>query len=332
MYLVCVDSRQSGVRGIALGLPGCEKPGASAVAMMDARKHRHLLATIVFTVSLLSLIALALGNTRPGIAFAVLFSVLVLALSFHFLLPGGEFFSAVFANSIGIFACIYVFFLGENFPQTGALAQEAGFVLPLAGFLIGAMWRRNVIVGRVRSSKGDIRVNFGALALWALPLAAVAAASFILPIGEMGAPEQDAALLFAMTIIGLTAAVTAPGIAAFLLDTAMLFENFFFNAGRLVKPAFAFLTCYSLLTIIYGCLYTIIDRFSPTPNFNVFGAPRAITLSEGLYLSVVTLSTVGYGDLTASSGIARALVASEIVTGVLLLLFGVQAILSSDRR
>lgn len=299
---------------------------------MDTRKHRHLLATIIFTVSLLSLIALALGNTRPGIAFAVLLSVLVLALSFHFLLPGGDFFSAVFANSIGIYACIYVFFLGENFPDTSARMQEMGFILPLAGFLIGVVWRRNVIVNKVKSSRGDIKVNLGAMALWASPLAAVAAASFILPIGEMRASEQDAALLFAMTTIGLTAAVTASGIAAFLLDTAMLFENFFFNAGQLIKPAFAFLTCYSLLTIIYGCLYTIIDRFSPSPNFSVSGVRRAITLSEGLYLSVVTLSTVGYGDLTASSGIARALVASEIVTGVLLLLFGVQAILSPDRR
>lgn len=298
---------------------------------VDTRRHRHLLATIIFTVSLLGLIALALGDTRPGIAFTVLLSVLVLAVSFHFILPGGDFFSAVFTNSIGIYACIYVFFLGENFRQSETLAQEIGFVLPLAGFLVGVIWRRNVIVGRVKSSRGDIKIDIVDLALWVSPLAAVAAASFILPINEMGPLEQDTALIFAMLIIGLTAALTAPGIAAFLLDTAILSENFFVNAGQLVKPAFAFLTCYSLLTIIYGCLYTIIDRFSLTPNFSTTGGSHAITLSEGLYLSVVTLSTVGYGDLTASSGIARALVASEIVTGVLLLLFGVQAILSPDR-
>ncbi len=278
------------------------------------------------------MIALALGNTRPGIALAALLSVMALAVAFHFLLPGSDFFSAVFANSIGVYAFIYAFFLGENFSGTQAFAQELGFALPLAGFLAGVVWHRGEIVRRVASDSEDIKIDLANAVIWGSPIMVVGATSFILPINELEPTEQNAALLIAMLIIALTASLTARSIAAFLLDTAILFEDFFINAGRLVKPAFAFLTCYSLLAIVYGCLYAIIDRFSATPNFTAAGVARAITLDEGLYLSVVTLSTVGYGDLTATSGIARLFIASEIIVGVLLLLFGVQAILSSDKR
>ncbi len=298
----------------------------------NTRTHRHLFATIVFTGGLLIMIALALGNTRPGIALAALLSVVALALSFHYLLPGSDFFSAVFANSIGVYAFIYVFFLGENFTRTQPFAQELGFALPLMGFLVGVVWRRGEIVSRIASESENISIDLAGAIIWGSPIAVVGVSSFVLPINELDPAQQNAALLIAMLIIGLTASLTARSIAAFLLDTAILFEDFFVNAGRLAKPAFAFLTCYSLLAIIYGCLYAIIDRFSAAPNFTISGASRDITLNEGLYLSVVTLSTVGYGDLTATSGIARLIVASEIIVGVLLLLFGVQAILSSDKR
>jgi voltage-gated potassium channel Kch len=39
--------------------------------------------------------------------------------------------------------------------------------------------------------------------------------------------------------------------------------------------------------------------------------------TELLYFSLVTLSTVGYGDIVPLSGIARILTALEAVTGVL---------------
>ena len=59
------------------------------------------------------------------------------------------------------------------------------------------------------------------------------------------------------------------------------------------------------------------------------GTPRPITFAEGVYFSVVTLSAVGYGDIAAQSLVMRLLVISEIVAGVLLFLFGVQAILAT---
>jgi voltage-gated potassium channel Kch len=99
-----------------------------------------------------------------------------------------------------------------------------------------------------------------------------------------------------------------------------------------VKPAFAFFTWYSLLAIVFACLYTIVDRFSPATHFVVAGEARDIQFSEALYVSIVTLSTVGYGDIVARSPSARMLVAVEIVVGVVLLLFGVQAFLAASTK
>lgn len=302
------------------------------MALTARHGHRHLIATVLFTTCLLGMIALALGNTKPGIAVAVLLSVLALATAFHFILPGGDFFSAVFANSIGIYACIYVFFLTENFGDALPLAQEVGFALPLAGFLFGTIWRRREIAEEVAARRSEFALDLSRVSIWLIPLIAVGVASFALPIDELEAREQSYALLLAMFIIGLISLLAARSIAAFLLDTANLFEDFFTNAARLVKPAFAFLTCYSLLTIFYGCLFTIVDRYSAAPNFTAGGLARKITLPEGLYFSVVTLSTVGYGDLTPVSGLARIMISSEIVVGVLLLLFGVQAIIAPGRQ
>ncbi len=297
--------------------------------------HRHLVATIAFTSMLLGLIVLALGDTNPGVATVALIAACVLATMFHFLLPGSDFFSAVFANSIGIYACVYVFFLSQNFRQVGVVAQELGFALPLAGFLIGSIWRRREIiaaVGRDEKSERSVVRDIWSRIVWIPPLIGVGVASFVLPLAELSPADQDEALLGGMTIIALTALLAAGDIAAFLLDTALLFGDFFGNIARLTKPAFAFFTCYSLLAIIFGCLYTILDRFSAISNFIVSGVARKISLAEGLYLSVVTLSTVGYGDLSAASPLARSLVAVEIFAGVMLLLFGVQAILTTGRK
>ena len=70
---------------------------------------------------------------------------------------------------------------------------------------------------------------------------------------------------------------------------------------------------------------------SAEPHFAINGVVRDITFPESLYFSLVTLSTVGYGDIVALSNPIRVLIGSEIVVGILLLLFGVSEILAQAR-
>ncbi len=75
----------------------------------------------------------------------------------------------------------------------------------------------------------------------------------------------------------------------------------------------------------------MVDKISQLPSFSVAGELRPIEFTEALYFSVVTLSTVGYGDITPLQDPIRILVAVEIVLGVLLLLFGFAEIMKYTR-
>ncbi len=298
---------------------------------MTIRPHHNLIATIAFSTVLLGLIAWALGGTNPAIAGWTLLSVAFLAFVFHRWLHGGGFFAAVFANAIGIYACVYVFFLSENFRGATPLAQQVGFVLPLGGFLLGvARDRRAIRAAAHQTAEPTVKSLLNSM-FWLMPLGLIGAASFLVPRYPFIPDMPSSLLLAAMTMISLVAAFSARGIAVFLIDTGLLFEEFLQSVADLLKPAVALMTCYSLLSIIFGCLYAILDRYSPEPAFQIGAAMRHITFAESLYFSIATISTVGYGDLSAVSPIARILVSVEIFCGLLLILFGVEAILSARR-
>ena len=101
--------------------------------------------------------------------------------------------------------------------------------------------------------------------------------------------------------------------------------------SRALVGAFAFLTFYSVLVIVFAALYRILSSISSVPDFVVAGQPREISFVESLYFSVITMATVGYGDITPLSDLARLVAAVQVVVGILLLLFGFSEILSYTR-
>ncbi len=300
---------------------------------MPHRPNAHLIGSIAFSGMLLGLIALAIGGSEPAVAIWSLVLVAAIAIEFHLLLPGSAFFTVVFANSIGIYACLYTFFASVSFPKAGAVDAQIGFVLPLIVFAAAVAVRHKAIQDIVETPVHKVESDLRRSIVWIAPLVVVAASTFVVPIGAWDQAGQGLALIVYMAVIAAVAAGAARDITLFLIDLGLLFEDFSSNAARLVKPAFAFFTWYSLLVIVFGCLYTIIDRFSAEPNFFVLGGEgRAITFAEGLYVSIATLATVGYGDIVAKAPVVRALVAIEIFCGVMLMLFGVQAILSTSPK
>jgi len=82
---------------------------------------------------------------------------------------------------------------------------------------------------------------------------------------------------------------------------------------------------------VFAALYRLIDRFDGEATFTFAGRARDIGFAESLYFSIVTLSTVGYGDIVPLSYAVRAVVAVQIVAGIILLLFGFQAVLRATR-
>lgn len=288
--------------------------------------RKHWIAALVFTGGLIGLISLAVTEQAGYFLPVMLVTVIGSAGIFYTLFPGSRFFSVAFANFLAVYACIFIFFMEANFRQASESAMLAGFLLPVLAFLAGAWWRRISIRRIVTAEHLRDRRHMGRVFLWLAPVWTIGAGTFLLPDSGLSQPAYDGALLAAMGgIAGIVFAVSRD-VSTFLLDAGVVFEQFFHRITRLVLPAFAFLTFYSLIVIVFGCIYRIIDRFSPAAHFLIHEQARDITFPEALYFSIVTLSTVGYGDIVPNSGLVQIIVTVQIVVGILLLLFGFREI------
>ena len=99
-------------------------------------------------------------------------------------------------------------------------------------------------------------------------------------------------------------AVTAAGLFSHLRNSRTVAQAQLYTAVNI----------YLLLGLLWATLYLAIDAFSPG---SIQMGSQADRQTELLYFSLVTLSTVGYGDIVPLSGIARIVTALEGVTGVL---------------
>lgn len=81
---------------------------------------------------------------------------------------------------------------------------------------------------------------------------------------------------------------------------------------------YAALSAYLLAGIFFGILYHAIEHAWPG-SIATAGAIRELPLFDAIYLSFVTLATLGYGDLVPVSEIARGLAIVEAVSGQLFL-------------
>jgi len=287
---------------------------------------RWLQAPILTAVAIL-LITLASGGTE--FYFGLMMTVVIgggVAI-FYFLFQGSRFFSISLANFLAVYACIYVFIVETNFLEASDEAGRYGFILPVAAFIAGALLRRREIQDIISEEPRLDAVDLTRGLLWLLPLAVIGMLSFAVPMLAWGSETESLVLLALMALVSLIVFFLSPSIGGFLLLAGQMFEQFFDRVVGLVVPAFAFMTFYSLQVILFACLYRIIDLYVPGNHFNFNGAPHQLAFSDSLYFSIVTMSTLGYGDIAPASQLVRALASIEIVGGVLLLLFGFSEIM-----
>lgn len=290
-------------------------------------------AGIGFTALLVSLIAAAAGPEIDPWFVVLQVGMVVLAVAFFLrAFPGSRFFAIALANGLAVYSCLFLVFTETNFAQIGPMQMRIGFVLPLVAFLAGAMLRRErirrIVLARDVPDPEEVARSF----LWLVPVFAVGVVTFILPTLKLSEAAAGYAFLAAMAAIAAIVFAVSSDVSRFLIETGLLFEEFFGRIARMVVPTFAFLTFYSVTVIVFATLYRIVDRLADAPNFQVGGEARAITFPESLYFSIVTMATVGYGDIVPASDAARALAAIQVVLGVLLLLVGFSEIFSYTRE
>jgi hypothetical protein len=86
-----------------------------------------------------------------------------------------------------------------------------------------------------------------------------------------------------------------------------------------VEVLCASISAYLMLGLMWTMAYWLVDQLTPGGAFSydTNAGARSINGFNGFYFSFVTLSTVGYGDITPVSKVARMLAAMEAITGLL---------------
>jgi hypothetical protein len=117
--------------------------------------------------------------------------------------------------------------------------------------------------------------------------------------------------------------------AFFALTAAGLFSHLRNSRSVARAQLYTAVNIYLLVGLLWATLYLAIDAFSP--GSIQIGSHPADPQTELLYFSLVTLSTIGYGDIVPLSGEARILAALEGVTGVLYIAITVALLVSRFR-
>jgi voltage-gated potassium channel len=282
------------------------------------------LARVALPLAFVSIVAAAAAGITTSLFFAMVLSAGFVIAVVRALFPAGRLFPIAFASLIAVYAAIFSLFVEEIFPGIDSEFLVVGFCLPIFFFVVGCWLRRDQVSAvvahpRIRSERRVMRA-----AVWLVPVFFVGAAVILLSRTVGTLANMDMVFLGAMSIVGLIVLTVSRDVAIFLVDAGLLFEEFFSRVSRLVIPAFAFVTFYSLIVILFASAYRLISVYTPERHFNVGGSLRG--------LSFGTISTVGYGDILPYSNLARVLSSLEVFCGIMLLIFGVSELLEYARE
>jgi voltage-gated potassium channel len=287
---------------------------------------KHWLRAVVFTLILVGLVAAAMGGDWP-FAFSAL-AVCGVGFGFFYLVfPGGASFGVTMANCLAVYACLFEYFREANFTAAPHLYAITALGLPLLAFLAGCFARRTAIATSILAHRQHEMSRLPRTRRWLPAIAAISASSFLLPQFSLSPVVQGEALLGGMTVVGLVIGLAARDVVLLLVDIAQVFDTVSRRMYRLLMPVLAFLTYYSLLVVIFASLYRIAEMSLGAAQFQVHGHLAYISFADALYFSVITIATVGYGDITPAGPLVRGLASIEVVAGLLLLLFGFSEIM-----
>ncbi len=101
-------------------------------------------------------------------------------------------------------------------------------------------------------------------------------------------------------------------------STAVAFNSVFFSRMITVNQLVGASCIYLLLGIIWAILYSNLYFYSPQ-SFSGLAVERGIHFSEFMYYSYVTLTTLGFGDITPISPYAKTLSFTQAIIGQLYL-------------
>lgn len=296
--------------------------------------YRRFISVVIVSVTLLGLVGFATDDTVQ-LFYTSILAAIFMVLAFHRMFGGGSaFFNVILANVITIYLCFFTFFVESIFPELTAPFLTAGFLLPLLGFVIGAARKKNEITGIIQSQVYINEAKFVRSFLWLIPIAVIGVLAFVMHQTHDNATLQQRPWFFLaeMGVISAVVFMASRDFTLMLIDTGVLFGEFFASNAKLIKSAFAFFIMYSLIIIVFAALYKNVDYLSNVHQFQIHGKERHISFVEAVYFSLVTVSTLGFGDIIPLTNAMRFIVGVQSFFGTLLFFFGVHAILGHSSQ
>jgi voltage-gated potassium channel len=123
------------------------------------------------------------------------------------------------------------------------------------------------------------------------------------------------------------AAITTLAIGLAALIGLMVFQVRSILASRFpgIRAVEALASCIPLFVVLFASTYFVLERLSAS-NFS-----EHLTRSDSLYFTVTVFSTVGFGDITPTSELARLLVTGQMVVDVIILGLAIKVIVGAAR-
>jgi voltage-gated potassium channel len=286
----------------------------------------------LLSFALVLLVSTAIAAPGGPLFFAIITGAILPGMALQRLFPSNSLLWIAFVNLVAIYASVFALFVDEVFVDVRPTVLSAGFALPIVAFVIGCWLQRDAVRGAISDPPPPADRNLGVALLWLAPVWLIGVVVVVTAQATPNLIGGDATFLAAMALIGAIVAAVSRAVALFLIEIGVLFEEFFERVRHLLVPAFAFLTVYSLLVVVFAAAYAILSKVGMQDHFRIASVARALSFPEALHFSITTLSTVGYGDIVPASGLGRGFAAIQVVVGTLLLLFGVSEILEYSRE
>jgi hypothetical protein len=179
-----------------------------------------------------------------------------------------------------------------------------------------------------------------AVILQALTLVAAVVASRAHPMVIRGAVIAAVLSIVgaSLAILGTSAFGDDSGRAVTLLLVALvppaiitgLLKLFRQEGSITVETMFGVLCLYLLIGLFFGTAFAAMEEIGGRAFFHQLTAAQSET-SDFLYFSFATLTTVGYGDLTAATNLGRSIAITEALLGQIYLVTVVAVIISNMR-
>lgn len=305
--------------------------------MPDARKQhrdrRTAYGSGAVTLALMLLVAAAAGDDGWVFSVAALVVAGLAMGGLYLVFPHGPLFGLGVANGLAVYMCLYVVIGRSAFPHVLDWALPLGFLMPVAAF-VGTCWlRRRELLALASEGLDDADItHLPRFLRWLALCGVVGVLSLASPFNRESPQIQTIVLLAAMGVISTISVIAVRDVVRLLVDIAAILTLVAARIRFLAVPMATYVSLFALIAVAFGCFYRIADALSQGPLFQKIGTMGRLDFSEALHFSVVTLATVGYGDILPVDDGIRILAAIQMLIGQLLLLFGFSEIMRSRAR